>query len=158
MSAPLLMQGAGALWQSKHKVAPVTELRPRLLCPIAAERLASHLTRSRLSGAGGIMRLCIAVTASMLSFGLGARGGDLAAPSPYSPSVEATQHPGSLAQFVANQLKTGDLNCPSSDSLTYEACLLFQGALGIWQTIGSPDICPNVDSLRPFPLPASSHK
>lgn len=60
----------------------------------------------------------------------------------------------SIPQLVAKQLKSGDLNCPNLDPLTYEACLLYQGALGIWCAMGFPETCPDVvdDSYEaPFP-------
>lgn len=50
----------------------------------------------------------------------------------------------SMPQMVADQLRTGNLTCPNFDVLTYEACLLFQGALGTWQIVGKPDTCPEV--------------
>jgi hypothetical protein len=50
----------------------------------------------------------------------------------------------SIPKLIENQINTGNLTCPNTDILTYETCLLFQGALGIWQRTGMPDICPNV--------------
>src|SRR5689334_3195590 len=55
-----------------------------------------------------------------------------------------------LPELVAGQIATGVLSCPKSDPLLFEACLLYQGALGVWQNIGLPDTCPNVVD-RPIP-------
>ena len=59
-----------------------------------------------------------------------------------------------LPELIADQIKSGYTSCPKSDVITYEACLLYQGALGTWQSIGMPDECPVVvgDDFRKFPL------
>ena len=49
-----------------------------------------------------------------------------------------------MAEFVAYQIETGNLSCPKDDLLTYEACLAFQGALGIWQRAGLTKHCPDI--------------
>jgi len=41
-------------------------------------------------------------------------------------------------------MERGDLACPQDDLVTYEACLLFQGALGVWSDLGLTDQCPNL--------------
>lgn len=48
----------------------------------------------------------------------------------------------SLPELVAEQLRQGDLNCPRQSPLTYEACLLYQGALGAWHSFGLANECP----------------
>lgn len=58
-----------------------------------------------------------------------------------------------LPELIADQIKSGYTSCPKSDVITYEACLLYQGALGTWQSIGMPDECPVVvgDDFQKFP-------
>jgi len=49
----------------------------------------------------------------------------------------------SLALVVADRVEQGDPTCPDQDIVTYESCLLFQNALGIWHSLGAPRECPN---------------
>ncbi len=73
---------------------------------------------------------------------------------PPQPILETAKEKMSIPELVANQFKNGDLNCPNTDSLTYEACLLYQGALGTWRQIGFPETCPNVaDENHQYPFP-----
>lgn len=53
----------------------------------------------------------------------------------------APHEPVLIPQIVAEQIAKGDFACPRSDLLTYEACLLYQGALGVWKRYGFADIC-----------------
>lgn len=58
---------------------------------------------------------------------------------------------GTLAELVAGQIRTMDMQCPSTDALSFEACLLYQGALGIWNTMGRPHDCPpTLSGLKPL--------
>src|SRR6516165_448234 len=60
----------------------------------------------------------------------------------------------SVPKLVASQITGGSLSCPTSESLTYESCLLYQGALAIWQVMGLPDVCPKVvDHSTPLLVP-----
>jgi hypothetical protein len=61
----------------------------------------------------------------------------------------------SVPELVASQIMSSSLSCPTSGSLTYETCLLYQGALGIWQAIGLPHACPAVVD-HPTPLPKAA--
>lgn len=90
------------------------------------------------------LKVCTIATAVILCLGvLVARSfSDVEPP----PKEEADQP---LAHLIANKLRNGDLQCPKDDGLTYESCLLFQGALGIWQRTGLVDECPDLyDSSR----------
>lgn len=60
------------------------------------------------------------------------------------PLPEVNNDRPTIPQLVARQLESGDLSCPASSPLTYEACLLYQGALGVWQRTGLQDNCPEV--------------
>lgn len=64
----------------------------------------------------------------------------------------------SLPELIANQIESGHLACPHDDPLTREACLLFQGALGTWQRVNMPDVCPDVvaDAISPPELSAAA--
>jgi hypothetical protein len=44
------------------------------------------------------------------------------------------------------------LTCPNADPVTYEACLLYQGALGAWQLVHLADVCPDIRD-KPGPPP-----
>lgn len=57
-------------------------------------------------------------------------------------SIKVT--PKTVPELIADQIQSGDISCPASDTLTYEACLLFQGALGTWQRVDMPYECPDV--------------
>lgn len=48
-----------------------------------------------------------------------------------------------LPELVARQIESGDLTCPQAGSLKHEACLLYQGALGIWRNTNFEDRCPS---------------
>lgn len=67
--------------------------------------------------------------------------------APEPGTSTANQIPEKIPELVAQQLGSGDLDCPNSDPLGYEACLLFQGAMGSWQAVGLPDKCPNVENV-----------
>lgn len=60
--------------------------------------------------------------------------------------------PKSLSELIAEQIESGVVACPKDDLLTYETCLLFQGALGVWQRVGLPENCPNIIDPRHPPL------
>jgi hypothetical protein len=62
----------------------------------------------------------------------------------------------SVPQLVAHQFKTGDYSCPTADPLTYEACLIYQSALGIWENIGLTTVCPDVAKDVPSPFKKSN--
>lgn len=60
------------------------------------------------------------------------------------PASAADEGPAGIPELVASQLKKGDLTCPNTDPLIFEACLLYQGALGTWRTVQLVDVCPDV--------------
>jgi hypothetical protein len=64
------------------------------------------------------------------------------------PAQSVSPEPERVAELVADQIVSGDFSCPRSRPVMYEACLLYQGALAAWQTVGYPDVCPNI-STRP---------
>jgi len=75
------------------------------------------------------------------------------------PLLETVKDKMSIPELIANQLRNGVLTCSNSDSLTYEACLLYQGALGTWQRIGFPETCPDVvDESYQSPFPKEGHE
>ena len=61
-----------------------------------------------------------------------------------STAVPSTAEPSTtpLAFIVAVRVAQGDATCPDNDLVTYESCLLFQNALGVWHTLGAPAECP----------------
>lgn len=70
-------------------------------------------------------------------------------PEASQPPLKTVESPSStlpkpLAELIAEQIKSGVVTCPNDDLLTYEACLLFQGALGVWQREGLTENCSNV--------------
>lgn len=91
----------------------------------------------------------------VLSLTVGAGGGyaihalQLTKPETNQLPLKATEESDSvgsklLPEIIASQLKSGDFSCPKDDLLTYEACLLFQGALGTWQRVDMPEECPSI--------------
>ncbi len=62
-----------------------------------------------------------------------------------TPASSADQSQKKTPDLVAELLRSGNLNCPNSDSLGYESCLIYQGAMGTWQAVGLPNACPSVD-------------
>jgi len=73
----------------------------------------------------------------------------------FLPNDSLSPAPASLPEMIASQITNGNLSCPTYESLTQEACLIYQGALGVWQMIGKPDRCPAVvDNPAPLPSPA----
>jgi hypothetical protein len=62
-----------------------------------------------------------------------------------SPKMDLSSN---IPELVANQIDSGDKTCPDVDILTYESCLLFQGTLGTWYTLGMPNKCPNVGDAK----------
>ena len=114
--------------------------------PVAGEII---LTRTRitlwLTALLGALLLSLLATISWNLFG---RGGHS---STEPPKSGADQVPAGIPELVASQLKTGDLTCPNADTLTYEACLLYQGVLGTWQLIHLADVCPDVRDKPPPP-------
>lgn len=72
----------------------------------------------------------------------------LATPSEASEPADAASSghgmTSGLGEMVASGMERGDLSCPEGDSVTYEACLLYQGTLGVWQRLGLNDTCPEV--------------
>jgi hypothetical protein len=58
----------------------------------------------------------------------------------------------SISKLVADELSSGNLNCPMLGSLRYESCLLFQGALGVWQSSGLKDECPILKINKELPI------
>jgi hypothetical protein len=58
---------------------------------------------------------------------------------PAAPSLTQSD---SLAELVGGLIRDRNTQCPAADALTFEACLLFQGALGIWNTLGRQHHCP----------------
>lgn len=94
--------------------------------------------------AGAYALFVLAVLVLGLSLGLGA------APTSGIPAMSVgnadalSASDASIPEFVAQQIRSGNLTCPADEPLTYEACLLYQGALGAWMTAGMPDECPAV--------------
>lgn len=85
--------------------------------------------------------LFLAVAASLFLYFVSPRSSELL------PS-EGTPDDILVSDIVARNLATGSLDCPRSvDMLTYETCLLYSGALGMWQRLGFPDDCPDGLSL-----------
>lgn len=60
-----------------------------------------------------------------------------AAQSSSAPSDER-----SIPDLVADLIDSDDPSCPKPNSLSYEACLLFQSALGLWHVFDFPKDCP----------------
>jgi hypothetical protein len=102
-----------------------------------------------LAAFSGALLLLLLATCSWNPVG---RSGHFSAEPPKST---ADQGRSGVPELVANQLKTGDLSCLNADPVTYEACLLYQGALGAWQAVRLPDVCPDVRK-EPAPLPQAA--
>lgn len=49
-----------------------------------------------------------------------------------------------IPYIIAAQFQSGDFLCPKDNALNYEACLAFQGTLGIWQRAGLTEHCPDI--------------
>lgn len=67
--------------------------------------------------------------------------------SPMEENADANDPIDPVPALVANGLRDGSLACPDGDTLTFETCLLYQGALGVWQRLGFPEVCPNAGHL-----------
>jgi hypothetical protein len=91
----------------------------------------------------------------VLSLAVGAGGGyaihalQLTKPETNQLPLKAAEESASvgskfLPEIIASQLESGDFSCPEDDLLTYEACLAFQGTLGIWQRAGLTKHCPDI--------------
>jgi hypothetical protein len=78
-----------------------------------------------------------------------------------SPEADSTIRPKSpgdkLPKLIAINLENRNRDCPRFDQMTYEACLLFQGALGTWSKIGLPQHCPNFFDAKTVYSLGSSH-
>ena len=97
----------------------------------------------------------------VLSLVVGAGGGyaihamQLKKPEASQLPLKAAENPSSktpklLAEIIASQLQSGSFSCPKDDLLTYEACQVFQGTLGIWQRAGLTKHCPDIiDTSQP---------
>jgi len=68
----------------------------------------------------------------------------------------SSKTPKLLAEIIVSQLQSGSFSCPKDDLLTYEACLIFQGTLGIWERAGLTKHCP--DMISPIQHPVSQAK
>lgn len=68
----------------------------------------------------------------------------IAACGTQTTSVPPTVEPSTkaLALIVADRVAQSDPTCPENDLVTHESCLLFQNALGIWHSLGTPRECP----------------
>jgi hypothetical protein len=62
-----------------------------------------------------------------------------------------TRVPRAMVEIIADQIATANSSCPEEDLLTYETCILFQGALGTWQRLGLPDSCPSIINTLSLP-------
>ena len=65
-----------------------------------------------------------------------------------------------IPKLVENQIRTNDFTCPNTDPLTYEACLLYQSALGIWANSGYMEYCKAGvdDNLVSYPIGVETRK
>lgn len=59
------------------------------------------------------------------------------------PQVQSQPEPPELPlpELVAKLIEGGDPTCPGVGSLKYEACLLYQSALGVWRNVGFTRSC-----------------